>query len=79
MRVWPAQNSISLTSIMGAAGRTALGGSQTRGMPMVSATSRLPQAKIFPLGNRVICSGTMSQLTTGPHLPVVARWKARDG
>ena len=52
--------------------RSRCAGSQIRGIPMVSATSVLPQAKIFPFGIRLMCSGTMSQSTTGPHLPDVA-------
>src|SRR3954469_4767045 len=45
-------------------------GSHTCGLPIESAGSRLPQAKIFPEGSRLMCSGTISQLTTGPHEPV---------
>ena len=33
---------------------------------------RLPQAKILPFGNKVICSGTMSHWITGPQAPVLA-------
>src|SRR5689334_13807307 len=52
-------------------------GSQIRGIPMLSAAEkgswfRLPQAKILPFGNNVICSGTMSHCTTGPQAPVLA-------
>src|SRR5690349_16838245 len=52
-------------------------GSQILGLPMLSAAeygwrSRLPQAKILPLGNNVIWRGTMSHWTIGPQEPWVA-------
>src|SRR5256885_10220425 len=48
-------------------------GSQIRGIPIVSGrTSVLPHAMIFPFGIRAMCKGTMSQLTRGPHAPIVA-------
>ena len=43
-----------------------------RGMPIVSTISCLPQARIFPVGIKVIWRGTMSQLTIGPIFPVLA-------
>ena len=72
MSVCPAQKSMSSTWISVALPGEELEGSQIRGIPIVSATSVLPQAKIFPVGSSVMWSGTMSQETTGPHLPEVA-------
>src|SRR3954462_9246918 len=72
-RVRPAQKSMSLTPLTsGAVVGGPAAGSHTCGRPIVSAGSRLPQAKIFPEGSRLICSGTISQLTTGPHEPLDA-------
>jgi hypothetical protein len=73
MKAWPAQNSIVSTTISRAPVGGPLAGSQSRGIPItVPPGSYLPHARILPVGSRCMCSGTMSQSTTGPHLPVVA-------
>ena len=79
MSVCPAQKSMSIARVnlwQRRSGDPLVAGSQIRGMPMVSATSVLPQAKIFPLGRRLMCSGTMSQSTTGPHFRSLRRSEA---
>ena len=45
---------------------------------MVSAASVLPQARIFPFGNRFMWSGTTSHATTGPHWPLLASGGSAD-
>src|SRR5215204_2745699 len=73
MSVSPAQKSMSGTTIFGALIGGPAVGSQMRGMPIVSdGLSVLPQAKIFPFGNRAMCSGAIAQSTTGPHSPTAA-------
>ena len=47
-------------------------GSHNRGIPIDPSSSNLPQARIFPVDNRLMCSGTMSHATGAPHSPVVA-------
>src|SRR4051794_25693475 len=48
-------------------------GSQSRGLAiMVVPDSYLPQARILPVGSRLMCSGTMLQGTGASHLPVDA-------
>ena len=74
--VWPEQKSIvsACTSIALVGGPAA--GSHRRGrvaiVPITPPSSYLPHPRAFPLGNRWMCSGTMSQATTGPHFPLVA-------
>ena len=60
------------TGTIGAPAGDPLAGFQSRGIPMPPPTSNLPQPRSFPVGSRLRCRGTMSQPTTGPHLPVVA-------
>ncbi len=47
-------------------------------VPIAPPSSYLPQAMTLPVGSRLMCSGTMSQLTTGPHFPVVASGGSAD-
>src|SRR4051794_30254346 len=47
-------------------------GSHSLGLAIVPSSSCLPHARIFRVGSRVMWSGTMSQATGEPHLPVVA-------
>ena len=73
MKACPEQNSIVSTGISMALVGGPLAGSQSRGIPItVPPGSNLPHASSLPLGRRCMCSGTMSQFTSGPHLPVVA-------
>src|SRR6185436_7455343 len=79
MSAKPAQKSIVSTSIIRAALGGSDAGSQIRGIPIVSGrTSVLPQAMIFPFGIRLMCNGTMSQGTTGPHEPTVAEVESAE-
>ena len=67
---------VSAGTSLALVGGLPLAGSQSRGIvamePIAPPSSNLPQPITLPVGNRLMCSGTMSQLTTVPHFPVVA-------
>ncbi len=73
MSACPEQNSmVSAGTSMAVVGGPAAG-SQRRGLAIFAVpASYLPQAMIFPVGRRLMCRGTMSQLTGASHWPVVA-------
>src|SRR5512147_1293353 len=77
IRVCPEQNSMSGSATSGAELGEPAAGVQSRGRAMlVVPASHLPHASTLPVGNRLMCSGTMSHDTGASHWPLVA-WAGR--
>ena len=71
--VWPEQKSMSGSAISAAPLGGPEAGFHSRGSEAeVVPVSYLPQASTLPVGNRLMCSGTISQETGASHSPLVA-------